>query len=315
MTWDDHLFEGSADNDDIDKELDGILRKIDTINDSEEEGQQQDLIALCDSALELVETSQPGNTELLDLLYWLAGYAYLELADEDELITRGLSYINLITDRSSKWHLAYAQIHFYKENFKEVLEHLDLLEKTLISDIRNKIFDRETAQTFRQMSKIGRMRTSLATAQMKKYDAHFSEYLRLITHYGIQTGMNHFVVSQDLIRFNSNIRNLVSDLSLEDEFGSLFGIKEALRSQIAFLQGDIIESNKLALAAKKQVTEGEVFDAEVWRNFLEDENDTTTPNFTIGAFECPLLDNPPGVYCLMEERSNDYSEWLISKQD
>jgi len=152
------------------------------------------------------------------------------------------------------------------------------------------------------------MRINLATGQMKEYEAFFSEYLRLITHYGIQTGMNHFGVSQDLIRFDSNVQHLEAVLPIEDEFGALFGMQEALNSQISFLKGDINESNRFAYDAKERVTKGDVFDADVWRTFLVDENDKTAPHFTIGAFECPFLDRPPGVYCLLEERNNKYIE-------
>jgi hypothetical protein len=306
MAWEDLPFEDFEDSDAIDEELDEILGKIDEIIASEEEDQQQELIELCDLALKRVEISQPENIELLDLLNWFAGYAYLELADDDVLITRGLSYINLIRTRTSKWHLAYAQIHFNKEKFIESIEHLDLLEKTITIDIKNKKLNRETAQMFRQMSKIGRMRISLAIGQMEEYDVHFSQYLRLITHYGIQSGLNHFGVSQDLIRFDSNVQHLASVLSIEDEFGALFGIKEALLSQISYLQGDINQSNKYAYDAKKRVTDGGAFEADVWKGFLDDENDRGTPTFTIGAFECPLLDSPPAVYCLMEERASQY---------
>ena len=315
MTWEDTSFEDSEDSEFYDEELDEILGKIDEITDSEEEDQQQELISLCDLAIERVGLSQPDNIELYDFLYWTAGYACLELAEDDMPIERGLNYINLIRNRFAQWHLAYARIHFYRENFKATIEHLDLLEKAVNKSIKNKALDRDTVQMFRQICAIGRMRTYLATGEVEKYEACVSKYLTLILKNGVLTGLNHFVVAQDFIRFVSNMNHLNSLLAIEDTFGAMLGMKEIINSQICFLQGDVLESNRYAYYAKRRVTEGDEFDSDLWETFLDDEKDTTTPNFSIGAFECLSLDSPPGIYCLMESRATQYLSDNMNAQD
>ncbi len=302
MGIEDPPFEAFGDNDLFDDELDEILGKISEILDSEDD-QQHELIRLCDIALERVARSQPENTELQDSLNWSAGYAYLELAGEDLPIEKGLSYINLIRNRFPQWYLAYAQIHFFHESFAQTLEHLDLLENTIKKDYKNNDIDIESVQRLRQLAAIGRMRTYLAMGEMKKYDSCFSKYLFLISKHGIQSGLNHFGVCQDLIMFDSNVRHLTSLLPMDDEFGTPFGMKEALLSQSSFLKGDMNRSNRYAYIALKRVTGAY---EEIWDIFINGENDPTTPHFTIGAFECPSLDSPPGPYCLMDLRAAKY---------
>jgi hypothetical protein len=310
MAWNDLLFDDSEGSDALDEELDEILKKIDKINDLDEEGNQKKLIKLCDSALKLTELSQPGNTKLIDLLYWLAGYSYLELAEDFRLIEKGLSYINMIANRQARWHLAYAQIHFFLENFEETQEHLNLVETRIEKDIESNSIDDDGVEAMRQLCLIGHMRTYLATEEIKKYDSCVADYIKMISKNGTQTGVNHFVISQDIIRFDSNVEHLSSLVKVEDGFCELLALKEAMLSQISFLQGNIEESDKHAYEAKIKVTNDGALNHEIWQEMLDDENDKSSPKFTIGGFECPLLDSPPGVYCLMEERSINYSESL-----
>jgi len=306
MSYENTPFEGVEDSEYYDPELAAIIEKIDEINESDEDDQQQELIELCDTAIERFGRSEIENVELLDYLYWSAGYAYLELAEEGVPIEKGLRYINLIRNRFIHWHLAYARIHFYRENFIETLEHLDLLEKMIVTGIKNETLDRDSSEEFRQICAIGRMRTYIATKELKKYDACFSDYLAMIAKDGILTRLNHYSVPEDLILFHSNVDHFISLLAIEDEFGSTLGIQESLKSQISFLRGNILESNRYAYEAKKNVTEGDNFEIDFWKMVLEEENDTEKSYLSISAFICPQLDDSPGAYSLMEERSERY---------
>jgi hypothetical protein len=310
MAWQNLLFDGSDDDGQLDEELNVLLEKIDKINDSDEDGIQKELIELCDSALELVKVSQPDNDDLLEILYWSTGYAYLELAAEDDtLLEKSLKYLNEIPDNSPQWHIAMARISFYKENFREALHQIALCKKMIVKNEKDDSWDPELGKVLREMCQCGLIRIYYAIGDEERFKNSFSRYIKIIKNTDEIYEFSFIQVVDLLVSVSKNTKNLKTLLQFitpETVLLEVIGTQYLLKSQISYLEGKIEESNEYAYHYKMQIMaladEDDASDS-IWTEELAQE---LHPNFNPMGFICMPLARVETTMALTEERSKQH---------
>ncbi len=311
MAWKDLLFDGSEKRDSTDEELDILLDKINNIGNSDEDGNQKELIELCDSAIKLATSCNPEDTELFNVLYWKAGYAYLELAEEnDKLLDKAVAYFENCADDTPQWHLAMGRVSFYKENFKEAIRQLQICEKMIKKSFSDKSLDAETAEILSQLCLCGLIRSYYANGDRDKFKRSLSKYMLVIKSVDMLQEFSFIQVVDLLVSVSKDIKELETLLQFitpETTLLEMAGTEYLLKSQISFLDGRIEESNAYAYKSKRQMIDtmddldgsGESF----WLKELKDELNIS---FAANGFNCKSFASVETTMALTEARSNQY---------